>query len=156
MSDSNNQVPDLVDAFTGEVFQPTASNHYEANDGIPVAPHVDIARPTVRQRVENLLRRGEDPLRHYVGTDGVDMEVPDDPGEALTGSEQNYLDMIAAEIAEAAPLPDEGLPRPTPAPGPASSSEVPSSGAPAAPPSGAAKGGSEPAASGSPSTVPTR
>jgi len=102
----------LVDPFTGEEFQANSRNHYEVNDGIPVAPHVDIPRPTVRQRIENLIRRGEDPLRHYVGSEGLNMEVPDDPDLPITQSEANYLDTIASDLAEAAPLPDEGLPRP--------------------------------------------
>lgn len=103
---------ELIDAFTGETFQANARNHYEVNDGVPVAPHVDTPRPTVRQRVENLINRGVDPLAHYVGSDDYDMDVPDDAETPLTPSEQNYLDTIASEVAEGAPLPDEGLPRP--------------------------------------------
>lgn len=125
MSEKNPSAPrktgDLVDAFTGELFTPRARNHYEANSGIPVAPPVEIQRPTVRQRIENLTNRGVDVLAHYVGHEGHDMEVPDEPDAPLTASEANYLDMLAEELAEAAPLPDEGLPRsevPTPSPVP--------------------------------------
>lgn len=138
---------ELVDAFTGVVFTPRARNHYEANDGVPVAPAVEVNRPTVRQRIENLLNRGVDPLAHYVGTEGIDMEVPDDPEAPLTPSEANYLDTIAEQLAEQAPLPDEGLPRPPqepPSPAPAASSGA----APAAP------GGS--VATGPAAPVPTR
>lgn len=110
---------ELVDAFTGETFQPKARNHYEENDGIPFAPPVDYPRPTVRQRIENLLNRGVDPLSKYVGSDDYDMEVPDDPEADLTPSEMNYMDAIAASLAEQAPLPDDGLPRPSPEPQPA-------------------------------------
>lgn len=102
---------ELVDPFLGVTFRPRAENHYERNSGIPVAPHVDIARPTVRQRVENLISRGIDPLSAYVGSEGIEMDVPDDPDLPLTPSEQNYLDIIAADLAEQSPLPDEGIPR---------------------------------------------
>lgn len=138
---------ELMDAFTGEVFTPRARNHYEVNDGVPRAPQVETRRPTVRERIENLLNRGVDPLAHYVGTEGIDMDVPDDPEAPITASEANYLDTIAADLAEAAPLPDEGLPRTEsapPSPAPAASSE-------AAP---AASGGSEATGPGAP--VPTR
>lgn len=129
----------LIDAFTGEVFTPRAHNHYEKNDGKPVAPPVNINRPTIRQRIENLLNRGVDPLAHYVGHEGIDMEVPDDPEAPLTVSEQNYIDTVAAELAEQAPLPDEGLPRPQP-PSPAASGGA---------------GGSSPPAEGAPAPVPS-
>lgn len=102
----------ITDAFTGVDFQPRAEKHYEYNDGVPVAPKVDMRRPTVRERVENLLNRGIDPLAHYVGTEGIDLEVPDDPDAPLTQSEMNYMDHVASQLAEEAPLPDEGLPRP--------------------------------------------
>lgn len=108
--------PQLADAFTGELFTPRSRNHYEVNDGVPVAPKVELRRPTVRERVENLLNRGVDPLAYYVGTEGYDLEVPDDPEAPLTDSELNYLDTVAAEVAEAAPLPDEGIPRPSDSP----------------------------------------
>lgn len=138
---------ELNDAFTGELFTAKARNHYEENSGIPHAPAVDYPRPTIRQRVENLLNRGVDPLAHYVGTEGIDLEVPDDPDTPLTHSERNYLDAISESLAEAAPLPDEGLPRPQ--------SEVPSSppqNAPVAP----AGVSSPPLASPPAATVPSR
>lgn len=137
----------ISDAFTGVEFQPRAENHYEKNDGVPVAPPVAINRPTIRQRIENLLNRGVDPLAHYVGSEGIDMDVPDDPDAPLTPSEQNFLDVVASDIAEAAPLPDEGMPRQEqlpPSPPPAASSE-------AAPAASGAPGGGGPAA-----PVPTR
>lgn len=108
---------ELADAFTGEIFQPRARNHYEENDGIPVAPPVELNRPTIRQRIENLINRDPAVLHRYLqggpsdGSEGIDMEVPDDPEAPLTPSEQNFLDVVASDIAEAAPLPDEGLPR---------------------------------------------
>lgn len=102
----------ISDAFTGEEFIPRAANHYEYNDGIPVAPPVETNRPTIRQRVENLLNRGVNPLSFYVGSEGIDMDVPDDPDAELTQSERNYMDVLAEQLAEEAPLPDEGLPRP--------------------------------------------
>lgn len=107
-----NKIEKIFDAFTGEEFQPRTHNHYEKNDGIPVAPKVEFQRPTVRQRVENLLNRGVDPLAHYVGFEGIDMEVPDDPDAPLTNSEMAYMDILASQVAEEAPLPDDGLPRP--------------------------------------------
>lgn len=132
-----------TDPVTGEVFKSRAENHYEKNDGVPFAPPVTMKRPSLRQRIENLINRGQDPLAHYVGTEGIDMEVPEDGDAPLTPSEQNYLDAVAASIAEQAPLPDEGLPRPetrpaspppppaqTPAPAPVSS---PAQAAPPAP-----------------------
>lgn len=116
MAKSDPAIFDQVDVFTGEEFKSRVENHYEVVDPVPFAPPVEIQRPTVRQRVENLLNRGIDPLAHYVGHEGVEMDVPDDPDEPLTPSEQNYIDLLAAEVAEAAPLPDEGLPRPSPVP----------------------------------------
>lgn len=141
MADKTPQ-PELADAFTGEMFSPRSRNHYEVNDGKPVAPAVEMRRPTVRERIENLMNRGVDPLAHYVGTEGIDMDVPDDPQAELTQSEQNYMDTIAAELAEQAPLPDEGLPRPPTEPAQAVSSPAASSGGaggspPAEAPSGA-------------------
>lgn len=113
---------ELSDAFTGQLFKPRARNHYEVNDGVPVAPAVKVNRPTIRQRIENLVSRNIDPLAHYVGHEGIDMDVPDDPDVPLTPSEQNYLDTIAESLAEQAPLPDEGMPRPPAEPPPAASS----------------------------------
>lgn len=108
---------ELTDAFTGELFQARARNHYEENDGVPFAPPVDFPRPTIRQRIENLTNRGVNTLAHYVGTEGIDMDVPDEPDAPLTPSEMNYIDLVAAQVAEDAPLPDEGLPRqPDPTP----------------------------------------
>lgn len=98
-------------AFTGEYFTARARNHYEENDGIPHAPPVDYPRPSVRQRVENLLNRNIDVLVNYVGHEGADMDIPDDPDADLTPSEQNYVDSLAEALAEASPLPDEGMPR---------------------------------------------
>lgn len=121
---------ELSDAFTGELFTARSRNHYEVNDGVPVAPPVDFPRPTIRQRVENLLRRGVDPLAAYVGTEGIDMDVPDDPDAPLTPSEQNYIDLVASQVAEDAPLPDEGMPRAEILPSPV---QTPSQGSPAAP-----------------------
>lgn len=126
---------ELPDAFTGELFTPRARNHYEENDGVPFAPAVDLPRPTLRQRIENLTRSGYDPLARYVhdGTTDTDYDVPDDPEAPLTASEANYLDMVAAELAEQAPLPDEGMPRTTILP-------------PEVPKAAATPGGGEPAA----------
>lgn len=101
----------FVDVTDGTLFESRAENHYETNDGVPFAPPVDMPRPTIRQRVENLLNRGVNPLAHYVGDDGYEMDVPDDPQAPLTPSEENYLEAIAADLAENAPLPDDGLPR---------------------------------------------
>lgn len=111
---------ELPDAFTGVVFVPRTRNHYEVPDPKPFAPNLAIQRPTVRQRVENLLSRGIDPLhdfmRQQADQDELDFEVPDDPEAPLTQSEQNHIDMLASQIAEQAPLPDDGLPRPPQAP----------------------------------------
>lgn len=109
---------ELHDAFTGEIFKPKSRNHYEANDGVPFAPQVELNRPTLRQRIENLINRDPAVLQRYLqegppdGSEGLDMDVPDDPEAPLTASEGNYLDAVAAELAEQAPLPDDGLPRP--------------------------------------------
>lgn len=101
-----------TDVFTGEEFKSHVEQHYELVDSVPFAPRVEMRRPTVRERVENLLNRGVDPLAHYVGAEGIDMDIPDDADSPLTASEQNYIDILAADLAERAPLPDEGLPRP--------------------------------------------
>lgn len=142
---------EMPDAFTGELFTPKARNHYEENSGVPVAPQVDVHRPTIRQRIENLLNRGVDPLAAYVGSEGIDMDVPDDPEAPLTGAEQLYIDAVSESLAEAAPLPDEGLPRP-PATPPAAPPAV--TGNPAAP--GVASPQAPPQNPESTGTVPSR
>lgn len=134
----DNRLGEMTDAFTGVVFSPRARNHYEVNLDPPKAPAVDLPRPTVRQRIENLLSRGIDPLAQYVGSDEYGMDIPDDPEAPLTPSERNYLDTLASEMAEAAPLPDEGLPRPG---GVLQPSAAPSGGAGGSPP---AEGGGTP------------
>lgn len=119
------------DPFTGEETLSRHRSIFETVDPVPFAPQVETNRPTIRQRIENLLNRGVDPLSHYVNMradDGYDMEVPDDPEAPLTASEQNYVDAIAASLAEQAPLPDEGLPRPEappPTASPAASPQAP-------------------------------
>lgn len=100
------------DPITGEVFLSRTPNHYEPVDPKPKAPPVAMKRPSLRERVENLTNRNIDALAYYVGTEGMDMDVPDDPDAPLTESERIYMDVIAGELAEQAPLPDEGLPRP--------------------------------------------
>lgn len=114
-----------TDVFTGEEFFSRVERHYEAVDPKPFAPPVTMARPTIRQRVENLLNRGVDPLAHYVGTEGVDLDVPDDPDAPLTDSEMNYIQAVHESLAEQAPLPDEGMPRPDPTPPPAAPAPSP-------------------------------
>lgn len=126
-----------TDIVTGELFQPKARNHYEENDGVPHAPAVDLPRPTLRQRIENLTRNNPDLLARYVhdGTPETDFEIPEDADTPLTPSEKNYLDMVAADVAERAPLPDEGLPRQTtalPSEVPLKADGSPGGGAPAA------------------------
>lgn len=143
---------ELADAFTGEVFSPKSRNHYEVNDGVPFAPAVELNRPSIRQRIENLLNRDPGVLQAFMGAqdDGsVDMDIPDDPEAPLTASEQNALDMMAADAAEQAPMPDEGLPRqeilpplpePLPSEGQPIAGEPPGGGGPpaaSAPPKGA-------------------
>lgn len=134
---------EMTDAFTGETFTAIARNHYEEPDPVPFAPAVTFRRPSVRERVENLLNRGIDPLAQYVGTEGVDLDIPDDPEAELTASERNYMDALSAQLAEAAPLPDDGLPgsplpqtSPTPAPGAVEGVPPAPSPAPAPAPSG--------------------
>lgn len=102
---------EIADAVTGELFDAKARNHYEENDGVPFAPPVDFPRPSLRHRIENLTNRNIDPWRYYTGSDGYEMDVPEDGDEPLTPSETQYLDMVASDLAEAAPLPDEGMPR---------------------------------------------
>lgn len=155
---------ELNDAFTGEVFTPRARNHYEENDGVPFAPEVPVNRPTIRQRIENLLNRGVDPLAMYMrqhqGEDTTyDMDVPDDPEAPLTASEENYIEMVAADLAEQAPLPDEGMPRPPQNNAPATS-PVPlpaaSGGEGGSSPPSEASGASGPLAAQPQRVVPTR
>lgn len=145
---------EISDAFTGELFQPHTRNHYEVPDPKPFAPNLAIARPTVRQRVENLLQRGIDPLHDFMRqqreTDDLDFEVPDDPDAPLTHAEQMHLDQVASSLAEQAPLPDDGLPRAaTSSPeGQPKAADTPGGGgsaATSAPPKGAAGGDSPPA-----------
>lgn len=104
---------ETADAFTGEIFQARTPEHYERVDPVPVAPPVDLPRPTLRQRVENLLNREPNVMARFIGDDTTDQDydIPDDPDAPLTPSEQNYIDLVASDLAESAPLPDEGLPR---------------------------------------------
>lgn len=101
------------DVFTGEIFYSAAQDHYEKVDPKPFAPPVDLPRPSLRQRIENLISRGADPLAQYVhdGSEDTDYEIPDDPDAPLTPSEANYIDMVASDLAERAPMPDDGMPR---------------------------------------------
>jgi len=136
--DKTPQLP-MPDAFTGEEFTPRSRNHYEENDGKPHAPPVQFRRPSVRERVENLLNRGTDVMAYYVGTEGLEMEIPDDEDAELTTSEANYLDALSAQLAEAAPLPDDGLPgsplpQTSPTPAPEAVAGVPAAPAPASAP----------------------
>lgn len=152
---------EITDAFTGVVFQPKTRNHYEIPDPVPFAPNLEIARPTVRQRVENLLSRGIDPIhdfmRQQADQDELSFDVPDDPEAPLTPSEQNFLDITAAQLAEQAPLPDDGLPRPEASPpvSPPEAGDTPGGGgtpAPGGPPKAASPG----PLPGDPKSVPTR
>lgn len=102
------------DPFTGELFQARTPRHYDPVDPKPFAPPVDLPRPTLRQRVENLINReGHNLMARYVhdGSSDNDYDIPDDPDAPLTPSEANYLDMVASDLAENAPLPDDDLPR---------------------------------------------
>lgn len=156
---------ELADITSGEIFQPKSRNHYEENDGIPVAPQVELNRPSIRQRIENLINRDPGALQRYIqdgppdGSEGTDLNIPDDPDAPLTASEMNYVDSVAAELSEQAPLPDEGLPRPPQQPAsPAKSPEAPGGGSQGdtRPPEAApAPGGAAAAPAAMPSTVRT-
>lgn len=83
---------ETTDAVTGEVFLARTQNHYEENDGVPVAPQVELPRRTLRERVEDLLYRGGmlPPLQHDdSGDDDFDVKEYDDP-EPLTPAEKTY------------------------------------------------------------------
>ena len=136
------------DPFTGEVFKSRTPNHYEQNDGVPVAPRVELPRVSLRQRIENLLNRGVDPLSRYVhdGTSDTDYEVPDDPDAPLTPSEMNYLDLTAEAVAEQVSLDPRENAQPAAAAPPAAQ------GSPASPPSPSPQ--QSPTSDGG--TVPTR
>lgn len=94
-----------VDVVTGVEFTSTTENHYEANDGVPHAPPVDLPRKTLRERVEDLMYRGGGfipPLRHD-GSNDADFDV-DDPNEIedngpMTEAELRYV--YTEEEAEA-------------------------------------------------------
>lgn len=146
--------PTLIDPFLGVEFKGKARNHYEFNDGVPVAPAVEIPRPTIRQRIEHLTSKNPEVLQQYlyglrrdVPDESLDLDIPDDPEAPLTDSEANYIDHVAGALAEQAPVPDDGMPRPEAPPPPQPSPEAspkapvpPEGGAPAptsAPPKGA-------------------
>ena len=136
IAEANEKLPfgTITDAFTGEVVPARASNHYEANDGVPVAPRVDLPRVSLRQRIENLLNRGIDPRSQYVhdGLGDMDFEVPDDPEAPLTQAEETYIEMVANSVAEQA---SEGDPESQPAAAaPKSQSPEPPSPTPPSPP----------------------
>lgn len=104
---------ETMDIVTGELFQARTPRHYDPVDPKPFAPTVDLPRPSLRQRVENLINREPNVMARFVADQSTDedYEIPDDPEAPLTPSEQNYLDMVASDIAEQAPLPDDDLPR---------------------------------------------
>lgn len=84
---------ETVDPITGEVFMARTENHYEKNDGVPVAPAVQLPRKTLRERVEELYRGGRmmAALQHDGSPDDdMDIQEFDDP-EPMTPSEKQYL-----------------------------------------------------------------
>lgn len=107
------------DPFTGEIFTPRTVNHYEHNDGIPVAPPVELPRLTLRQRVERLLASGQ-PIPGY---DGDEDDSWDEEDEPLTMAEKQYLNQqdalerrqaaLEAAKREASTPPTPAEPKPT-------------------------------------------
>lgn len=88
-------IGELVDPFTGESFRPRTERHYEANDGVPVAPPVDTPRMSLRERVERLLYSGQAlPQSQWDDDDPTDWS--EDDGEPLTAAEHAYLEQGAA------------------------------------------------------------
>lgn len=122
------------DPFTGEIFTPRTVNHYEHNDGIPVAPVIETPRLTLRQRVEALLRSGQ-PIPGYEGDNDDEWDEEDEP---LTQAEKQYLNQQDAlerrQAALEAAKRQEATPPPPAEPKPASEAPKPEQPGVASPP----------------------
>lgn len=123
---------ETVDPTTGELFMARTENHYEANDGVPVAPAVQLPRKTLRERVEELYRGGRQmaALQHDGSPDDdLDAGEFDDP-EPMTPSEKQYLLTEGLkELRNRPPKAPTELP-PTPAPVPPTEGQNASTGTP--------------------------
>lgn len=128
----------IFDAFTGEEFQPRVHNHYERNDGVPVAPPVDQPRLSLRERVERMLYSMQSGPE-FISDGTPDDDFEEDDAEPLTQAEQAYVAQGAAlERREAALLASQRTPPAQPSAAPASpqAPNPPSDGPGAAPPPG--------------------
>lgn len=141
----NAQLVDLVDVVTGQVVQTNTPEHYEPNDGVPVAPAVQLPRRTLRERVEDLLYRGGGRLPDLLHDDSPDddfeVEGFEDNGPMQPAEVAYVLDEFrrtppqaptAPQPAPAANPPPEGqnAPAPSAAPAPSPSAPTPSPGTP--------------------------
>lgn len=98
---TRSQRHEVTDAFTGELRQVRAENHYEKNSGVPHSPPLDRPRRTLRERVEELLYRGAGlPAPVYDNTPDDDFDVGDEAIEPITRAE---LDYALAQIPPEAP-----------------------------------------------------
>lgn len=107
----------ITDAYTGEIVERRASNHYEFNSGVPFAPPIDMPRLSLRERVQRLQGAGVN-LDRYVPDDSDDHDFTDpDDAEPMTRAETAYvalndhIDHLQAERTKPAPAP---APSPSP------------------------------------------
>lgn len=98
-----------VDVVTGVEFVSTTENHYERNDGVPVAPHVSLPKKSLRERVEDLMYRGGGvlPALRHDGSDESDFEIEDgEENDPMTSAELRYVyteeERVASEAQAAA------------------------------------------------------
>lgn len=108
---------ETADTITGEIFMARTENHFEHNDGVPVAPAVDLPRKTLRERVEDLLYRsgGVMPQLLHDESDETDFDVPEaEDNGPMQPAEVRYILEEAAKAHSEAP----GAVQPPPAPNP--------------------------------------
>lgn len=104
------QLVETTDVITGEVFNARTENHYEKNDGIPVAPPVKTPRLSLRERIERMLYTPVDP--NFGQYDDNDADWDDEGDDPLTPDEQRYVEQNAAiEKFEAARIARENASR---------------------------------------------
>lgn len=127
---------ETTDIVTGEIFLARTENHYEANDGIPVAPAVNLPRKSLRERVEDLLYRGGGVLPQLLHdqSDETDFDVPEaEDNGPMQPAEVRYILEEAAKHPSQAPT--AVPPSPSPVPPPAGQNPPATSPAPAPSPS---------------------
>lgn len=108
---------ETLDPITGELFLARTENHFEHNDGVPVAPAVDLPRKTLRERVEDLLYRSGGMLPQLLHDDSAetDFDVPEaEDNGPMQPAEVRYILEEAAKATPAAAQAPQQSPAPNP------------------------------------------